>query len=257
MSVKRALYIGVAGWSTPRAVTNAFPGSGSHLARYAGVFSGVEINSTFYRPHRAGTYQRWAASVPAGFRFAVKVPRAITHDKRLIDAGPALAAFLAEVAHLGGRLGPLLVQLPPSLAYDARVAARFFKTLRAMFAGPVACEPRHASWFTPKADAVLKDHGVARVAADPAVAPGAGKPGGSDEFAYWRLHGTPRMYASSYADDALHALATRLLRRGAPPVQWCIFDNTARGAAAANALALLEAMTATPRLPRERCSRLT
>ena len=63
----------------------------------------MEINSSFYRPHRRSTYERWAASVPAAFRFAVKVPRAVTHDRRLREAGGALDAFLAEAAGLGER----------------------------------------------------------------------------------------------------------------------------------------------------------
>ena len=127
--------IGTAGWGIPRRHAHAFPGAGGHLERYARVLPAVEINSSFYRPHRPATYARWAASVPPGFRFAAKVPRAVTHERRLVDAAEPLARFLGEVAALGPALGPLLVQLPPSLRYDGAVAERFLGLLRGRFAG--------------------------------------------------------------------------------------------------------------------------
>src|SRR6185312_17112458 len=98
------------------------------------------INSSFYRPHRPATYARWAASVPAGFRFAVKVPKEITHTRRLVATAEPLRRFLAEASALGDKIGPLLVQLPPSLAYDSDVAAGFFDALRERFEGSVVCE---------------------------------------------------------------------------------------------------------------------
>lgn len=232
--------IGTAGWSIPKQHAQAFPATGSHLERYARVLPAVEINSSFYRPHRPATYARWAASVPAGFRFAVKVPRAVTHERRLVDATEPLARFLDEVAALGPAIGPLLVQLPPSLRWDAPVADRFFGVLRERFAGEIACEPRHASWFTEAAEARLSAFRVARVAADPAVVPRAAEPGGWTGLFYLRLHGSPEMYRSAYPPEALDAAARRL--RAAPAEGqscWCIFDNTALGEATGNALELL------------------
>lgn len=169
--------IGTAGWSLPKAYAPHFPGDGSHLERYAQRLSAVEINTSFYRPHRVATYEKWAAAVPAGFRFAVKVPRAITHERRLTDVDEVLARFLGEVAGLGSKLGPLLLQLPPSLAFDCASAARFLATFRRCFAGDIVCEPRHATWFTQDVDKVLCDHAIARVAADPAPVREAGRPG--------------------------------------------------------------------------------
>src|SRR5215212_12105710 len=111
--------IGTAGWTIPARFGAEFPGEGSHLQRYARRFAAAEINSSFYRPHRPATYARWAASVPDGFRFSAKVPKAATHEARLRgpDAVAALERFLGEVRELGDRLGPLLVQLPPKLSY--------------------------------------------------------------------------------------------------------------------------------------------
>ena len=233
-----AAYVGCAGWSLPREAQPHFPAEGTHLARYAARFPAVEINSSFYRPHRPATYARWAASVPPGFRFSVKLPRAITHERRLVDAGPLLDAFLAGATALGPALGCLLVQLPPSLAFDVATADAFLAALRERHAGPVAAEPRHASWFDAAADRLLADWRVARVAADPARVPAAAEPGGWPGTVYYRLHGSPRTYYSAYDASVLHALAPRLL--AATPGAWCIFDNTALGAATVNALELLE-----------------
>ena len=231
--------VGCAGWSLPKGYADRFPGEGTHLHRYAARFPAVEINSSFYRPHRPATYARWAASVPAGFRFSVKVPRSATHERRLVDADGVLEGFLAGAARLEGNLGPLLVQLPPSLSFSADIADRFFASLRNRFDGDVALEPRHASWFAPPADRLVARHRVARVAADPAVVPAAAEPGGWDGLAYYRLHGSPKVYHSSYSEESLGALAEALDRAARATSVWCIFDNTAVGAATANALDIL------------------
>ncbi|HET9694438.1 MAG TPA: DUF72 domain-containing protein [Steroidobacteraceae bacterium] len=231
------IFVGTAGWTLYKA-TEAFPADGSTLARYAQVLRGVEINSSFYRPHATATYAKWAASTPRRFRFAVKLPQAITHDDRLRRARRPLAEFLAQVAGLGRRLGPLLVQLPPSLVLEPRVAGSFFKLLREMHDGPVVCEPRHDSWFTARAEALLVGHRIARVAADPAPVIAARRPGGWPGIAYFRLHGSPRKYWSPYDAGRLRQWGAALgaLPRGTDG--WCIFDNTAGGGAARNALDL-------------------
>ncbi len=199
----------------------------------------MEINSSFHRPHRPATYARWSAAVPSSFRFSVKLPKTITHGLRLQETGGLLDAFLAEAAGLGDKLGCLLVQLPPSLGFDPTVAAGFFADLRARSAVPLACEPRHPDWFAPQADGLLRDLGVARVAADPARAPGAGEPGGWPGMTYYRLHGSPRIYYSAYSGEDLAGLASRIQADAeAGRTAWCIFDNTTLGAATANALDL-------------------
>ncbi|MEF2071336.1 DUF72 domain-containing protein [Consotaella aegiceratis] len=237
------LRIGTAGWTVPKVHQAVFPTDGSHLERYAARFSAVEINSSFYRPHRPSTYERWAASVPDGFRFAVKMPKAVTHERRLEHAGELAARFLDEVSALGDRLGPLLVQLPPSLAFTSGLAIRFLSDLRRSFAGPVVCEPRHASWFTPEVDRLLVDLKIARVAAHPAPAAGADAPGGWRGLAYWRMHGSPKMYYSAYSADALDRLAAKLQAEAAAGCEvWCILDNTAAFAATGDALNLIQTL---------------
>ena len=226
--------MGTAGWTIPAAVKDAFPAEGTTLERYAARFGAVEINSSFHRPHRRSTWERWAASVPAGFRFAVKLPKTITHGQRLVDSDALLAAFAEDVGGLGDKLGPVLVQLPPSLLFEAEVAKRFFGLLAAMLPAAYACEPRHPSWFGPDADLLLADHQVARVAADPARVPEAALPGGWRGLTYARWHGSPAMYRSSYDDDALAGHAA-IAQSGE---SWSFYDNTMLGAATANALGL-------------------
>lgn len=233
-------HIGTAGWALRREHKDRFGPGASQLARYATRLNAVEINSSFYRPHRLSTYARWAASVPDNFRFAVKVPKQITHEARLAGCEPLLEDFLAQCTALGAKLGPLLIQLPPSLVLDAHVARAFLIALRKRFAGAVALEARHASWFESAGTKLLAAFDIARVAADPPVGPF--EPAGP--FAYWRLHGSPKIYYSSY-DAAFLARLSEALDAGA----WCIFDNTALGHATENALDLsaLCASTATCR----------
>jgi len=155
MTADLTLYVGTAGWGIPKEGKLAFLALPSQLESYASVFGGVEINSSFYRLHRVSTYRRWAAAVPDRFRFAIKVPKSVTHQQKLLQVKPLIGAFLAEVAGLEGKLGPLLVQFPPSLAFEKNRVEGFFRLMRDLAAGPIACEPRHASWFTPKVDALL------------------------------------------------------------------------------------------------------
>ena len=231
------LRIGTAGWSIPRDVAEGLPPAASALHRYAGVFDAVEINSSFYRPHRPSTYARWAASVGDAFRFAVKLPRSITHDAKLVGADALIDQFLAETSWLGAKRGPILVQTPPKLAFDAPAAARVAHALRSGGADLLAWEPRHATWFEPDVDRWLADHRIARVAADPARPSGAGQPGGWRGLTYHRLHGSPRMYYSAY-DEATLARLAETLRTDEASERWCVFDNTAAGDATRDALTL-------------------
>jgi uncharacterized protein YecE (DUF72 family) len=233
--------IGTAGWSIPRDVAERFCGEGAHLARYARVMTCAEINSSFYRAHSQATYARWAAQTTEDFRFAVKIPQAITHENSLRRSREPLRTFLAEIRGLGERLGPLLLQLPPSLTFEARVVRRFFALLRAEHQGTVVCEPRHATWFTPSASALMHKFRIHRLAADPAPHPESREPAGwLDDVLYYRLHGSPRKYWSAYSIEYIDALTREFALMSSAREAWCIFDNTASGAAAANALQLLD-----------------
>lgn len=240
----KSIHIGTAGWAIPRAVAGCFAEQGTALERYAGRFDVVEINSTFHRPHRRSTYERWAAAVPDDFRFAVKLPKKVSHEHRLAETRPLLETFFADVTALGDKLGVFLLQLPPSFAFDAAVARNFFGLLRSMSAVSCVCEPRHPTWFESDAHHLLCDFQIGRVAADPALVEAAGETAGWLAPRYFRLHGSPRVYYSAYDKEFLERLTLRLHATGMDT--WCIFDNTASGAACANAL---ELVALGPRLP--------
>ena len=236
--------IGTAGWAIPRLHACHFPGEGSQLERYAQVLPVVEINSTFKHEHRPDTFTRWAHSTPDGFRFSLKLPKTITHEHRLRASRKLLVDFLAGARLLGIKLGPILVQLPPSLTFEPEVANRFFRMLRGEHPGAVVCEPRNDSWFTDRAQACLMRNQVGRVAADPPIPPGAELPGGWEGLTYYRLHGAPRKYFSAYTAEYIADLARRITGEGEV---WCIFDNTAHGAAAGDAMKLIDAIPGTVR----------
>ncbi len=206
------------------------------MERYSGLFCCCEINSTFYRFHKPETWARWAATVPAEFRFSVKAPKAITHQALLACGPEILEPFAKEITGLGEKLGPVLFQLPPRLVFDSALAKGFFTVWQRVHFGATVCEPRHESWFAPDAGALLRDLGIARVAADPARVPSAASPGGATSLPYYRLHGSPRMYYSSYSPEFLDEIARGMSTAGREA--WCIFDNTASGAAAENAMQL-------------------
>jgi uncharacterized protein YecE (DUF72 family) len=236
------VYVGCATWAVGAANDQLLPHvPGGNLARYAARLTAAEVNSSFHRRHRHATWGRWARSVGPSFRFSVKLPKTISHEQRLVDVDAQLSSFAAEANMLGEKLAVVLIQLPPSLAFDAEVFAAFHRRLVERVSAAPVVEPRHPSWFEQGVDAYLAERRVARVAADPAVVPSAADPGGWPGLRYFRLHGSPVTYRSSYTGDFLGALARRL-----GPGDWCIFDNTASGAALPNALELLG------RLPNQR-----
>jgi uncharacterized protein YecE (DUF72 family) len=230
--------IGCAGWNITKESAKHFPAEGSHLERYSRVMNAMEINSSFYRPHKNETWRRWSETVPADFQFSVKAPKAITHEAKLDCGLEALLSFLEQISLLGERLGPVLIQLPPSLELEPAIAQKFLSLLRANYSGDVVCEPRHRTWFEKRANDLLKEFAISRVAADPACVPDAANPGGEENLVYFRLHGSPRLYYSAYSDDFLGGLAAQLAELARRKRVWCIFDNTALGFAMQNALEL-------------------
>jgi uncharacterized protein YecE (DUF72 family) len=230
--------IGTAGWSIPKQHAAELPHTGTHLGRYSQIFSCSEINSSFYRSHRLSTWEKWAASTPANFRFSVKAPKTITHEAKLACTHEQLKAFLAEAKSLKEKLGAILFQLPPKSAFNPSVSEAFFAMLRDLHQGPTVFEPRHPTWFTAEANLLLQKFQIARAAADPATVPEAATAGGSQKLIYCRLHGSPRMYYSEYGKPYLKSLATTIAHQPATAEVWCIFDNTASGAALGDAQTL-------------------
>jgi uncharacterized protein YecE (DUF72 family) len=239
------VHIGTAGWSVPQERAPATRAGQGGLERYAQYYDAVEINSTFYRLPLARTIERWRDATPDHFRFSVKVPQSITHEAGLVGARAELRDFCRLLDGFGHKLGALLVQLPPSLEFDAAAAGRFLAALARLERAPVVLEPRHATWFGARADALLRRHRVERVAADPARVPAAAEPTLTGSLRYFRWHGSPRMYFSAYEPERIAALAARiraLVRERPGRDVFCIFDNTALGAAPVNAIELQQAL---------------
>lgn len=232
--------IGVSGWRYAEWRGGFYPPGltqARELSFASRQFPAVELNGSFYSLQRPASYQRWATETPDGFVFTVKGPRFVTHLLRLRNAEVALANFFASgVLALGAKLGPLLWQLPPNMAFDEPLLDAFLGQLprdtEAALAlarrrdparmagkewlGPVeplrlrhALEVRHASFCQPQTVALLRRHGVALVVAD---APGDWPEVGdvTADFVYVRLHGAQQLYASGYTDAQLATWAERI-----------------------------------------------
>jgi uncharacterized protein YecE (DUF72 family) len=232
--------IGCAGWNIPQQSAPDFDFEGTHLERYSRVFNCCEINSSFYRPHKDSTWERWSASVPTDFRFSVKVPRAITHEVELKCKTEDLTAFLKPVRLLGQRLGVLLVQLPPRCVFDYWIVKRFFALLRELHDGDVVLEARNATWFDARADDLQQQFSIAGVAVDPGCVPLPRNPLGISRWFTFvftvHLDATTLLISREFLD----ARATQLADQARRARVWCIFDNTAAGFATSNALQLLK-----------------
>ncbi len=230
--------IGISGWTYAPWRGTFFPREirqREELSYAASQVSSIEINGTFYSLHQASSWASWHERTPKDFLFSVKAPRFVTHVHRLKDATVPIANFFASgVLRLQEKLGPILWQIPPSLAYDADVLEKFLRllprdtdaaiTLGRHHDGNVdepwlksdksrplrhALEVRHRSFVNADFIATLRRHGVALVIADT-----AGKwPFMEDltaDFVYIRLHGDEELYTSGYTDAALHAWAAKI-----------------------------------------------
>lgn len=230
-----SLYIGTAGWNIPAHLKPLFPSEGTHLQRYSRVFNAVEINSSFYKNHKATTYRKWAAETPDHFRFSVKLNKYFIHEKRFLESDHFLRVTVDGIKELGEKLDVLLVQLPPSLSFEAKPVAKFLKNLRHYYDQQIAWEPRHPSWGSSAALKLLNDFNIAKVFADPEPCPSEIL--SCDLTQYHRWHGSPDIYRSRYSLQSLQNLAATL-QAPAPEKTWVIFDNTTFGHATENALEL-------------------
>jgi len=270
------VWIGTSGWNYPHWRGRFYPPGlrqKDELSYLAGRLGSVEVNGTFYSLSRPEACAAWRQAVPAGFPFAIKGSRYITHMLKLNRFAAPLGNFFAQgILRLGAQLGPILWQLPPGLAFSAERARPFFEALPRDLAAAERCarrhdqrttgraalrapdgrdrrlrhalEPRHPSWLEDQALALLAEHDIALVAADT-----AGKHPFSlartASFAYLRLHGSTALYASRYTDDELALWASRVaeLRAGGRDV-YVYFDNDAQAHAPHDALRLQERVAA-------------
>ncbi|MCX7635638.1 MAG: DUF72 domain-containing protein [Syntrophales bacterium] len=231
--------VGTAGWSYGHWEGVFYPVGlpvKARLSHYAQHFATVEVNASFYRLPAVPTFLAWREQTPAGFVMAVKANRYLTHVKRLQAPAEPLARLFQAARALGDKLGPVLFQLPPSLAFDGPLLADFCAALRG-YNHRCAWEVRHASWLCEAAYTILADHGLALCIADT-----AGRYPYSEvlttDFVYVRLHGGEVLYKSCYTEGELQAWAEKIRywNRDA----YVYFDNDYGGYAVENAVRLRE-----------------
>lgn len=234
--------IGTSGWAYRHWLGRLYPRrlpSGRQLAHFARRFPAVEVNSTYYRLPSEEVFQAWREAVPPGFRFAVKAPGVITHEKRLGDVEAETEEFLARCAVLGDRLGPMLFQFPPGFHADVPRLRAFLDLLPD--GGAYAVELRHRSWYERDVRDLLARRNVAWVVHDFGA---RGSPlWATTDWTYLRLHGPSGRYRGAYDAVPLLAWAQQVLawlREGRRA--WVFFNNDERGHAVRNAATLREAL---------------
>jgi len=225
--------IGTAGWNIPADFRSSFPEEGSHLFRYSQILNAVEINSTFYNFHQPKTFERWASETPDDFQFSIKLHQSFTHDCDLRPKVREMKEFFSSVHHLGTKFKVLLLQFPGKMIFHEKNMNRFYELIRKNFEGHIVIEPRNETWVSKESRKLLKDYKISKVIADPERCPSPFKT--INGLVYYRLHGSPIIYRSSYSKAYLKRLKKEL--QGYKDA-WCIFDNTTFGQATGNALEL-------------------
>jgi uncharacterized protein YecE (DUF72 family) len=239
------IWLGTSGWEYPEWVGPVYPHGHAvdHLRSYADRFPIVEVNSTFYRLPPPARAADWVRRTPKGFRFAAKFPQEITHERRLVDAEEPLERFRAVVRPLqeAGKFVAALLQLPPSLPFEAGTVRRFYEILPTDL--PTAVEFREPSWLSPESFDLLREFKLAYVIVDEPMLPIRLEVTGPFAYVRWHGHGQPVWYDYRYAPDELSdwvpklaALETQVDR------VYGFFNNHFRGDAVTNALMLRDAL---------------
>jgi uncharacterized protein YecE (DUF72 family) len=195
---EEGLYLGTSGWSYSDWEGTLYPKalpSGSRLAEYVKRYATVEIDSTFYGTPRRSTVQKWREISPEGFLFAAKFPQEVTHERKLVDSEVEAESFVRTMAELGDRLGPLLLQLPPSFAVGGMgVLEDFLKCLPDGFR--YAVEVRHRSWLGSDLPEMLRERGAALTLIDYPRMPRMEE--ATADFSYIRWLGDRREFPSGH-----------------------------------------------------------
>lgn len=237
--MKSNVHIGISGWSYSDWKGVFYPSdisSKDWLSFYAESFSCTEINSSFYRLPRKQTVQNWVDKVPKHFYFCPKLNRYITHLKKLRDAEEPMERFFDAFAPMLKKMGPVLIQLPPSLSFDKDVAVTFFDLLKKKYSiADFVLEPRHKSWLEEESISLLKKYKVGFVISQS----GVGFPYAeyiTSKNIYVRFHGPGKLYASSYSKDELAYFASLFKKWLKEKYHlWIFFNNCYNGVATENA----------------------
>lgn len=235
---KVAVKVGTSGWSYAHWQGVFYPADwpkSKWLEYYAQHFSTVELNASFYRLPKPGTFENWEHRTPDDFLWSVKASKFITHTKRLKEPREPLERLYTTATGLGKKLAVVLFQLPPNLAFDAIICKRFCEFLNPKLRHTL--EVRHESWINEKAFEILRDHGVAWCIADTAGRYPYHEAVTAD-FVYIRLHGSRKLYASDYCEEELLVWAEKI--KAWEKETFVYFDNDFEGRAVQNARRLKE-----------------
>lgn len=240
---KGSLHIGTSGWSYKHWKNIFYPDkmpAVEYLAYYSQVFCTAEINTSFYHLPKPETLQRWIREVPKNFRFCPKISRYITHIKKLNDPETTLPRFFDLFEPYKKRLGPILLQLPATVAFHEEKVRPFFEALRRYKGYWYAIEARHDSWFQQEAIRLLKKYRISLVAAYS----GGRWPGAEMVTArhiYLRFHGPDGSYGTDYTGKALSSFAKKCLAWQAEGhTVWAFFNNDGQGYAVKDARLLIK-----------------
>ncbi len=241
--------LGTSGWDYPEWVGRVYPkrGVSDRLRYYSGLFPIVEINTTFYRLPPVGVVRSWAERTPAQFRFTAKFPQTITHDLRLVNVDEELGRFLDVLRPLreAGKLAAALLQLPPSLPFEARTVRAFYERLPTDL--PVAVEFRERSWLEDESFALLREHGLAYVIVDEPHLPIRLEVTAPFAYVRWHGHGQPLWYDYTYSAPELRAWVPRVQAlRARTELLLGFFNNHFRGDAPTNARSISELLALPP-----------
>lgn len=237
------IHIGTSGWSYKHWKERFYPADlkpVEYLAYYADYFQTAEINTSFYHLPKPSTIKKWAETVNTRFRFCPKISRYITHIKKLNDPEETLPRFFEIFDPIHKSLGPVLLQLPPTLAFHEEKVAHFFEVLRLYKGYTFALEPRHDTWLEENAIALLEKYKIAFVIAE------SGNRWPYGEFVtarhiYIRFHGPDGSYAKSYDNRALKKYAGKMLQWSEEGhTIWVFFNNDGNAYAIENAGTLAE-----------------
>lgn len=240
-SSKVKFYLGTSGWSYADWQQAFYPPDlpkHKWLAYYATYFSTVEVNATFYRFFKPQTFIQWRNDVPKGFRFVLKAPRLITHRKNLVGCKKIIKNFCHSAALLEDKLGLILLQLSPHMAYDLK---RLEKALLAFDdTKKIAVEFRHDKWLTAETKKLLSDLGCIFCAVDSPQTQLLNWV--TTKTAYIRLHGHKTWYDYNYSKKELRGIAhfTQQLQNHGARKMFIFFNNDHHAYAVNNALYLSE-----------------
>lgn len=242
--MRGSCHIGTSGWSYAGWKGDFYPAElplRKHLEFYTSKFDTVELNASFYHLPRETTAINWNNNTPGNFKFCPKLSRYLTHIKRLKEFEEPLQRFFTVFDHLHNKLGPVLIQLPPSLKFEKEFIEPFFKHLSDKYRNyRFALEVRHTTWLDENALNLMRKHNLAFVIS---------QSGGFFPYAehitsdaiYVRFHGPGALYSSNYSPQYLSAFARKIRSWMDDNHEvWCFFNNDVNVYAPKNALSLIK-----------------